>query len=71
MTVSKYLPVAESAVMNQDEIVARLASEWGTSWFTIRMARISRMTANALVQLGRLDVSKTPNTSTFNYRVRR
>lgn len=55
----------------EDEIVAHLRREWGTGWFTVRMAGLSRIAADALVRLGRLDKSKTPNTGTFNYRVRR
>jgi len=56
--------------VHEDEIVGQLEREFGHGWFTVRMAGINKPTALALVRLGRLDVSKTPNTGTFNYRVR-
>jgi len=58
------------AGVHEDEIVGQLERDFGHSWFTVRMAGINKPTAQALVRLGRLDVSKTPNTGTFNYRVR-
>ena len=56
--------------VHEDEIVGQLEREFGHGWFTVRMAGINKPTALALVRLGRLDVSKTPNTGTFNYRVK-
>jgi hypothetical protein len=54
----------------EDEIVGQLERDFGHGWFTVRMAGLNKRTAQVLVRLGRLDVSKTPNTGTFNYRVK-
>jgi len=56
--------------VHEDEIVGQLMRDFGHGWFTVRMAGLNKRTAQALVRLGRLDVSKTPNTGTFNYRVK-
>ena len=56
--------------VHEDEIVGQLMRDFGHGWFTVRMAGLNKRTAQALVRLGRLDVTKTPNTGTFNYRVK-